>query len=114
MRALRRDIACRGASIPAAQPRRRDRDCGRSRDRSGAGPDRARQGAYSKRIMGRARSAAEGDDTMSGRLAGKTALITAAGQGIGRASAALFAAEGARVIATDLSPATLDGLAGCD
>ncbi|MDB5687332.1 MAG: oxidoreductase [Rhizorhabdus sp.] len=51
---------------------------------------------------------------MSGRLAGKTALITAAGQGIGRASAALFAAEGARVIATDRILSTLDGLEGCD
>ncbi len=36
------------------------------------------------------------------RLAGKTALITAAGQGIGLATAELFAAEGARVIATDI------------
>ncbi|MGN6424155.1 MAG: SDR family oxidoreductase [Asticcacaulis sp.] len=43
-----------------------------------------------------------------GRLFGKTALITAAGQGIGRATAELFVAEGARVIATDLNPATLD------
>jgi 2-keto-3-deoxy-L-fuconate dehydrogenase len=40
---------------------------------------------------------------MAGRLAGKTAFITAAGQGIGRASALAFAAEGARVIATDLN-----------
>ena len=51
---------------------------------------------------------------MSGRLAGKTALITAAAQGIGRASAALFAAEGARVIATDRAPQLLEGLDGCD
>ena len=43
------------------------------------------------------------------RLAGKTALITAAGQGIGLATGALFAREGARVIATDIR---LDGLAG--
>lgn len=40
---------------------------------------------------------------MAGRLAGKTAFITAAGQGIGRASALAFAAEGATVIATDLN-----------
>lgn len=51
---------------------------------------------------------------MSGRLAGKTALVTAAGQGIGRASAALFAAEGARVIATDLREDLLEGLDGCE
>jgi 2-keto-3-deoxy-L-fuconate dehydrogenase len=50
---------------------------------------------------------------MSGRLAGKTALVTGAGQGIGRASAALFAAEGARVWATDLNLAALAGLDGC-
>jgi 2-keto-3-deoxy-L-fuconate dehydrogenase len=40
---------------------------------------------------------------MAGRLAGKTAFITAAGQGIGRATALAFAAEGASVIATDLN-----------
>ncbi|MDW8371709.1 MAG: SDR family oxidoreductase [Geminicoccaceae bacterium] len=50
---------------------------------------------------------------MAGRLAGKKALVTAAGQGIGRAIATLFAAEGAEVLATDLDPAKLEGLAGC-
>src|SRR5438034_8368110 len=46
------------------------------------------------------------------RLAGKTALITAAGQGIGRASALAMAAEGAQVHATDVNPKTLESLAG--
>jgi len=45
------------------------------------------------------------------RLAGKRALVTAAGQGIGRASALAMAREGAEVIATDIAPATLEGLA---
>jgi len=44
-------------------------------------------------------------------LAGKTALITAAAQGIGRASALALAAAGARVIATDINDAALAGLA---
>jgi len=48
------------------------------------------------------------------RLEGKTALITAAAQGIGRASAELFSVEGARVIATDINIATLSELAGCE
>jgi 2-keto-3-deoxy-L-fuconate dehydrogenase len=49
---------------------------------------------------------------MSGRLAGKTALITAAGQGIGRATAIAMAREGAQVCATDLKAELLDGLKG--
>ncbi len=49
---------------------------------------------------------------MSQRLLGKTAFVTAAGQGIGRAVAEAFAREGAQVIATDLNTALLDGLAG--
>ncbi|MFZ5992819.1 MAG: SDR family oxidoreductase [Deinococcota bacterium] len=47
---------------------------------------------------------------MAGRLAGKTALITAAGQGIGRATAEVFIREGAQVVATDLQPELLQGL----
>ncbi|KMZ13912.1 2-keto-3-deoxy-L-fuconate dehydrogenase [Candidatus Burkholderia humilis] len=43
------------------------------------------------------------------RLAGKTALITAAGQGIGLATAELFVAQGARVIATDIRIESLEG-----
>jgi 2-keto-3-deoxy-L-fuconate dehydrogenase len=48
---------------------------------------------------------------MAGRLAGKTAFVTAAAQGIGRASAEAFAAAGARVIATDIDDAKLAALA---
>ena len=44
---------------------------------------------------------------MAGRLAGKLCLVTAAGQGIGRATALAMAAEGARVVATDRDAALL-------
>ncbi|NDV49711.1 SDR family oxidoreductase [Yangia sp. PrR007] len=47
---------------------------------------------------------------MEKRLAGKKAVITAAGQGIGRATAERFAAEGAEVIATDINEAALEEL----
>ena len=46
------------------------------------------------------------------RLTGKTALVTAAGQGIGRASVLAMAAQGAQVVATDLNPALLESYAG--
>jgi 2-keto-3-deoxy-L-fuconate dehydrogenase len=48
---------------------------------------------------------------MPGRLADKTAFVTAAGQGIGRETALAFAAEGARVIATDVDEAKVRQIA---
>ena len=54
---------------------------------------------------------------MTDRLAGKTAFVTAAGQGIGRATAEAFVREGARVIATDINEDLLADLAraiGCE
>ena len=50
----------------------------------------------------------------SDRLAGKTALITAAGSGIGRASAEAFARAGARVLAVDIDGKALQSLPGCE
>ena len=47
---------------------------------------------------------------MTGRLAGKKTFITAAGQGIGRATAISFFREGAEVIATDVNSETLNSL----
>jgi 2-keto-3-deoxy-L-fuconate dehydrogenase len=49
---------------------------------------------------------------MAGRLAGKTAFITAAGQGMGRAAALAFAREGARVWASDMNAKTVGELDG--
>jgi len=48
---------------------------------------------------------------MAGRLHGKTAIVTSAGQGIGRASAICMAKEGARVWATDINAEALKSLA---
>ena len=48
---------------------------------------------------------------MNGRLSGKHALITAAGAGIGRATALAFAKEGAKVLATDINADALASLA---
>src|SRR5277367_1275840 len=52
----------------------------------------------------------EGFGVMSNRLQNKIALVTAAGQGIGRAIAEAFIAEGANVIATDLAEDKLGDL----
>ena len=49
---------------------------------------------------------------MAGRLAGKTAFITAAAQGMGQAAALAFAREGAKVWATDVNAAKLKDLEG--
>ena len=51
---------------------------------------------------------------MAGRLQGKTAVVTAAGQGIGRAIAEAFVREGAKVWATDLDLKKLEGLTGAE
>jgi 2-keto-3-deoxy-L-fuconate dehydrogenase len=51
---------------------------------------------------------------MAGRLAGKTAFITAAGQGMGRGAALAFAREGASVWGSDMNPKTLAELEGKD
>ncbi|WP_064710159.1 SDR family oxidoreductase [Rhizobium bangladeshense] len=49
---------------------------------------------------------------MTGRLEGKTAVVTAAGQGMGRATVLAFLREGARVWATDIDAGKLETLAG--
>jgi 2-keto-3-deoxy-L-fuconate dehydrogenase len=48
---------------------------------------------------------------MTGRLAGKTAVVTSAAQGIGRATVLAMVAEGGTVLATDINVAALDALA---
>jgi 2-keto-3-deoxy-L-fuconate dehydrogenase len=50
----------------------------------------------------------------SRRLAGKTAVVTAAASGIGRASAEAFARAGARVLAVDINPDAVQTVPGCE
>jgi 2-keto-3-deoxy-L-fuconate dehydrogenase len=56
----------------------------------------------------------ESEPRSSGRLGGKTAVVTAAASGIGRASAEAFARAGARVLAVDIDGKALATLAGCE
>jgi 2-keto-3-deoxy-L-fuconate dehydrogenase len=58
-----------------------------------------------------AADAASGDPVASGRLAGKRAFITGAAQGMGRAMAVAFAAEGAEVFAADRNQLKIEELA---
>lgn len=67
----------------------------------------------SKGRLPRPQQASE-EATMAGRLEGKRALVTAAGQGIGRAIAEAFVREGASVVATDLYTEKLQGLKGAE
>src|SRR6478735_2540754 len=68
--------------------------------------------APAPRIRQNPRAVAQQEAPM--RLKGKTVLVTAAGQGIGRASALAMAAEGAQVWATDVNPRLLDSFEGVE
>ena len=50
------------------------------------------------------------DTTVPGRFAGKTAVVTGAGSGIGKATVTRLLAEGAKVVASDISIERLDAL----
>ena len=101
--------------------RRRHRDqvtaCQQARHRACNGRARIRR-VYRRFVgacsLGKAAAPHNGNATgniMAGRLKGKIAVVTAAGQGIGRAIAEAFVAEGATVYASDVSRDKLEGLA---
>ncbi len=69
--------------------------------RNGANEDRTGNCAFAAQVTEK-RATSSGVFNMAGRLSGKTAIVTSAGQGIGRASAIAMAREGAKVYATDL------------
>ena len=56
-------------------------------------------------------TSSSGSDSRTGRLAGKSCLVTGAGSGIGRAAAMRFAAEGARVAVADIRPEAAEATA---
>src|SRR6186713_250842 len=97
--AHRQDPAPRSAEQPRTHIRQWISGTGHWRAGAGAG-------GASMSCCGRHARHREGD-FMSERLQGKTTLITAAAQGIGRAIALAFAREGAAVIATDVNQAKL-------
>ncbi|MCW5222741.1 SDR family oxidoreductase [Verminephrobacter aporrectodeae subsp. tuberculatae] len=78
---------------------------------SGNRPPRGNRGYSLRPPPGRLAKNIE-ETKLTQRLAGKTAFVTAAGQGIGRACALAFAAEGAQVWATDVDEKLLEGYAG--
>ena len=90
-------------STTSPRPALRATSCARSRSSSRTRPDQGDR--HPRDPRGRVRQVA----TMS-RLAGKSAVITGAAEGIGRATADLFATEGARLVATDIDAAGLDQL----
>ncbi|MHB8683606.1 MAG: SDR family NAD(P)-dependent oxidoreductase, partial [Dehalococcoidia bacterium] len=76
----------------------------------------ARRGSFRLRAGGRRlryrRGADDRSTTMGDRLQGKAALVTGAGSGIGRAIALRFAAEGARVVVSDIDDAAAAAVTG--
>src|SRR5579875_2671523 len=89
--------------------------CSRRRSNTGASRSGASRAIITSRIQPLAEAQSETGrwrgGTMADRMKNKLALVTAAAQGIGRAIAQAFAAEGARVIATDIAVDKLAGLA---
>ena len=101
----------------AARPDAAHRRAGRCRLHAGGVLDPARAGARDRGLgthppgLPLTAETSYRRHAMPGPLADKTAFVTAAGQGIGRATALAFAAAGARVIATDIDAAKVQAIA---